>query len=70
MTSPILTPHDWESHPLYLSPGYRSSVLRSPSLPLIPLKENLKNRHVPIYDFNDLTRIPRRTASRWASASP
>ena len=43
MTSPILTPRDWESHPAYLSPGYKSSILRSPGLPLIPLKENLRN---------------------------
>ncbi len=54
MTSPILTPRDWESHPPYLSPGYRSSILRSPSLPLIPLKKNLKNRRVPVYDADDL----------------
>jgi len=54
MTSPILTPRDWASHPPYLSPGYRSSVSRSPSLPLISLKENLRNRRVPVYGADDL----------------
>ncbi|MFM0322411.1 protocatechuate 3,4-dioxygenase subunit beta [Caballeronia glebae] len=54
MTSPILTPRDWESHPAYLSPGYRSSILRSPGLPLVPLKENLRNRRVPVYGAEDL----------------
>ncbi|KMY85536.1 Protocatechuate 3,4-dioxygenase beta chain [Candidatus Paraburkholderia calva] len=54
MTSPILTPCDLESHPSYLSPGYRSSILRSASLPLVPLKENLKNRRVTMYGPDDL----------------
>ncbi|CCD36220.1 Protocatechuate 3,4-dioxygenase beta chain [Candidatus Paraburkholderia kirkii UZHbot1] len=54
MTSPILTPRDWESHPPYLSPGYKLSILRSPSLPLVPLKENLRNRCVPVYGAEDL----------------
>ena len=54
MTFPILTPRDWESHPPYLSPGYKSSVLRSPGLPLVPLKENLRNRRVPVYGADDL----------------
>jgi len=54
MTSPILTPRDWESHPAYLSPGYKSSILRSPGLPLIALKENLRNRRVPVYGADDL----------------
>ena len=54
MTSPILTPRDWESHPAYLSSGYKSSILRSPGLPLIPLKENLRNRRVPVYGADDL----------------
>ena len=50
MDSPslILTPRDWDSHPPYCHPGYKSSVLRSPSLPLIPLKEKLKDRRVPV----------------------
>ena len=54
MTSPILTPRDWESHPPYRSPGYKSSVLRSPSRPLIPLRENLRDRRVPVYGAEDL----------------
>ncbi|RTZ48026.1 protocatechuate 3,4-dioxygenase subunit beta [Candidimonas sp. SYP-B2681] len=45
----ILSPRDWDAHPPYKYPDYRSSVSRSPNLPLIPLKESLKNRHVPVY---------------------
>jgi protocatechuate 3,4-dioxygenase, beta subunit len=56
-SSLILTPRDWESNPPYLSPGYRSSILRSPSRPLIPLKENLKNRRVPVYGADDLGKL-------------
>src|SRR5471032_3265941 len=59
MTAPslILTPRDWDSHPPYCHPGYKSSVLRSPSRPLIPLKENLKDRRVPVYGADDLGKL-------------
>jgi len=45
----ILTPRDWDAHPPYCYPDYKSSVLRSPTLPLIPLDESLKNRRAPVY---------------------
>src|SRR5258708_32926012 len=59
MDSPslILMPRDGDSHPPYCHPGYKSSVLRSPSLPLIPLKEKLKDRRVPVYGADDLGKL-------------
>lgn len=50
----VLTPRDWDSHPPYRHPDYKSSVLRSPSLPLVPLKDALKNLHAPVYGAHDL----------------
>ena len=59
VTSPslILSPRDWDSHPPYRHAGYTSSVLRSPSRPLIPLKENLRDRRVPVYGADDLGKL-------------
>lgn len=50
----LLSPRDWDTHPPYSHPDYRSSVLRSPSRPLIPLRESLVNRRVPVYGAEDL----------------
>lgn len=55
--TPRLTARDWDSHPPYSYPGYKSSVLRSPSRPLIPLKEKLKDRRVPVYGAEDLGKL-------------
>jgi len=56
-------PRDWGSHPPYLSPGYKSTVLRAPSRPLIPLKQTLSEMSGPVYGHdalhpldNDLTK--------------
>jgi len=50
----ILSPRDWDAHPPYRHADYKSSVLRSPTLPLIPLHESLKNRQVPVYGPSSL----------------
>ena len=34
----ILNPRDWSSHPAYRDAGYRSTLLRGPMKPLIPIK--------------------------------
>jgi protocatechuate 3,4-dioxygenase beta subunit len=54
---------DWASHPPYLYPGYKSTLLRAPKKPLIPLKHTLSERTGPVYGHesvgpldNDLTR--------------
>ncbi|MEQ9812318.1 MAG: protocatechuate 3,4-dioxygenase subunit beta [Azospirillaceae bacterium] len=56
-------PRDWGSHPPYLSPGYKSTVLRAPSKPLIPLRHTLSEMSGPVYGHdaihpldNDLTK--------------
>lgn len=58
-----LIKRDWEVHPPYLSPDYKSTVLRAPSKPLIPIKHSLSELTGPVfgqdaigeYD-NDLTK--------------
>jgi len=50
----LLTPRDWQANPPYRHPPYKSSVLRSPSLPLVPLKGALGNRLAPVYGSEQL----------------
>ncbi|MFW6077219.1 MAG: protocatechuate 3,4-dioxygenase subunit beta, partial [Hyphomicrobiales bacterium] len=64
-----VTPRDWSSHPPYIFPDYKSTRLRGPSRPLIPLKHTLSEVTGPVYGHealgpldNDLTRNARRTA--------
>jgi protocatechuate 3,4-dioxygenase, beta subunit len=66
--SDAVTPRDWSSHPPYIYPGYRSTLLRGPSRPLIPLKHTLSELTGPVYGHdavgpldNDLTRNARHT---------
>ena len=56
-------PRDWEVHPPYLYPDYKSTVLRAPSKPLIPMKQTLSESTGPVYGQesvgqfdNDLTK--------------
>jgi protocatechuate 3,4-dioxygenase beta subunit len=43
------SPRDWVSHPPYVFPGYKSTVLRGPTKPLIPLKQTLSELTGPVY---------------------
>jgi protocatechuate 3,4-dioxygenase, beta subunit len=36
--SMILRPRDWSSHPTYVDKGYKSTTLRGPTKPLIPIR--------------------------------
>lgn len=45
----ILRPRDWSSHPGYIDSGYRSTSLRGPTRPLIPVKANLGNLAGPAF---------------------
>jgi protocatechuate 3,4-dioxygenase beta subunit len=54
---------DWSVHPPYLHPDYKSTVLRSPSKPLVPLAQTLSELTGPVFGHdalgpldNDLTR--------------
>lgn len=65
-TPPGYRPRDWNEQPPYLSPGYKSTILRSPRKPLIPLKETLSERTGPVFGHDmvdsldaDLTRNAR-----------
>jgi protocatechuate 3,4-dioxygenase beta subunit len=56
-------PRDWASHPPYVYPGYRSTVLRGPTRPLVPLQHTLSELTGPVYGHesvapldSDLTR--------------
>jgi protocatechuate 3,4-dioxygenase beta subunit len=45
----ILKPRDWRSHPPFLSPDYKSTVLRAPTKPLIPVPATLSELTGPVY---------------------
>ncbi len=58
-----ITPRDWSSHPPYNHPPYRSTELRAPTKPLIPISHTLSERTGPVYGHDgvgpldhDLTR--------------
>jgi protocatechuate 3,4-dioxygenase beta subunit len=60
------SPRDWGSHPAYVWPDYKSTVLRGPTKPLIPLKQTLSELTGPVYGHesvgpldNDLTKNAR-----------
>ncbi|GAA5236039.1 protocatechuate 3,4-dioxygenase subunit beta [Verticiella sediminum] len=62
-TPRLLTPRDWASHSQYVYPPYKSTVLRGPTKPLVPLTPALKNLNAPVYGHDlvgeldhDLTR--------------
>jgi protocatechuate 3,4-dioxygenase beta subunit len=40
---------DWHSHSTYVDRGYKSTALRGPTKPMIPLKQNLKTLTAPVY---------------------
>lgn len=71
-----LSPRDWTSHSPHIYPGYKSTLLRGPKQPLVPIKQALSQLTAPVYGTDqpgpldhDLTKTPSKTASRWASAS-
>ncbi len=42
-------PRDWQSHPPYLAPEYKSTPLRAPTKPLVILPQNLSELTGPVY---------------------
>src|SRR5918992_3761352 len=57
------TPRDWASQPPYIHPDYKSTVLRGPLQPLVPLEHTLSELTGPVYGHesvgpldDDLTR--------------
>ena len=49
-----LSPRDWSSHPGYLDEGYRSTALRGPTKPLIPVKSALSILSAPVFGHDRL----------------
>jgi protocatechuate 3,4-dioxygenase beta subunit len=43
------TPRDWASQPPYIHPAYKSTVLRGPLKPLVPLKHTFSELTGPVY---------------------
>lgn len=42
-------PRDWKSHPPHIHTDYKSTILRGPTKPLIPLKQSLSERTGPAF---------------------
>lgn len=58
----VLSPRDWACHPAHIDPRYKSTALRGPKQPLVPMKHALAQRNAPVYSAvqlgaldNDLT---------------
>jgi protocatechuate 3,4-dioxygenase beta subunit len=49
MTKFITKPRDWASMPAYIAPAYRSTPLRGPTKPLIPLAQTISEMTGPVY---------------------
>jgi len=45
----IISPRDWASQPPLISPDYKSTALRGPTKPLVPLKHTLSELTGPVY---------------------
>ncbi len=43
------SPRDWDAHPPYVYPDYKSTGLRGPTQPLIPLEQTLSELTGPVY---------------------
>jgi protocatechuate 3,4-dioxygenase beta subunit len=52
-----MRPRDWKSHPRYIEPGYRSTALRGPTKPLIPLKHTLSELTGPVYGHESVGQL-------------
>ena len=49
------TPRDWAGQPAYIAPDYRSTLLRGPAKPLIPLKQTLSEQTGPVFGAESVT---------------
>lgn len=49
MAGQTLDDFDWESHPPYHYPPYRSTEKRSPREVLLPMPERMRNMRAPVY---------------------
>lgn len=49
-----LSPRDWSSQPRFIDEGYRSTALRGPTRPLVPIAAGLGEFTAPVYGQHDL----------------
>lgn len=49
-----VTPRDWGSHPPYIHPDYKSTPLRGPTKPLVPLAATLSEISGPVFGHESL----------------
>jgi protocatechuate 3,4-dioxygenase, beta subunit len=49
-----LAPRDWASNSQLISPGYKSTLLRGPTQPLMPIKQALAQLQAPVYGADQL----------------
>ena len=63
LNNSFLAPRDWTSHSPHIYPGYKSTLLRGPKQPLVPIKQALAQLNAPVYGVeqfgpldNDLTK--------------
>jgi protocatechuate 3,4-dioxygenase, beta subunit len=49
-----LSPRDESAHPASIYPFYKSTVLRGPTQPLLPMPEALRQRRAPVYGSEQL----------------
>jgi protocatechuate 3,4-dioxygenase, beta subunit len=50
-----MEPRDWTGQPSYIAPDYKSTVLRGPTKPLIPLPASLSELTGPVYGQESVT---------------
>jgi len=51
------TARDWGSHPPYIHPDYKSTQLRGPTRPLVPLKATLSELTGPVYGHESVGKL-------------
>ena len=57
MSHDLLSPRDWSSQPAYRDSGYKSTALRGPTKPLIPIKAGLSELTGPVYGHDSVGRL-------------
>ena len=49
-----LAPRDWPAHPAHIYPYYKSTLLRGPTQPLVPIRQALSQLAAPVYGCDQL----------------
>ncbi len=50
----LLAPRDWAAHPSHIYPLYKSTLLRGPTQPLVPVLQSLAQLTAPVYGYDQL----------------